>query len=41
MKFIELLLAYGGQALAWYALYVIVGSFAFGAYVWRRASPGH
>nr|WP_255562915.1 hypothetical protein [Herbaspirillum sp. ASV7] len=41
MKFIEWLLAYGGQALAWYALYVIVGSFAFGAYVWRRASPGH
>lgn len=41
MKFIELLMAYGGQALVWYAMYVLVGSCAFGAYVWRRTGVGH
>lgn len=36
MKIIELLMGYGVQALLWYALYVVIGSCAFGAYVWRR-----
>ncbi|BEV15461.1 hypothetical protein HBDW_22490 [Herbaspirillum sp. DW155] len=41
MKLVELLMAYGSQALVWYAMYVIVGSCAFGAYVWRRTHLGH
>lgn len=41
MEFIDLLLTYGAQALGWYALYVVVGSVLFGAYVWRRSTPGH
>ncbi|WDZ98317.1 hypothetical protein Herbaro_11155 [Herbaspirillum sp. WKF16] len=36
MRIIDLFMGYGVQALLWYALYVFVGSCAFGAYVWRR-----
>ncbi|HZG18818.1 MAG TPA: hypothetical protein VE092_02290 [Herbaspirillum sp.] len=41
MNLMEMLMAYGGQALVWYALYVAVGSCAFAAYVWRRTHFGH
>lgn len=40
MRIIDLLMGYGVQALLWYALYVVVGGCAFGAYVWRRTGPG-
>ncbi len=41
MNLMEMLMAYGGQMLAWYALYVVIGSCAFGAYVWRRTHFRH
>ncbi|WP_288392347.1 hypothetical protein [uncultured Herbaspirillum sp.] len=41
MKLVELLMAYGGQALVWYLMYVVVGSCAFGAYVWRSTHFSH
>ncbi|MBP0597375.1 hypothetical protein J8I26_04620 [Herbaspirillum sp. LeCh32-8] len=30
------LMHYGSYALAFYALYVVAGSLAFGYYIWRR-----
>lgn len=42
MQIIELIMSYGAQALLWYIAYVLIGSFAFGAYVWRRTTGfGH
>ncbi|EJN06640.1 hypothetical protein [Herbaspirillum sp. YR522] len=38
MNLIELIMSYGAQALIWYVAYVLIGSFAFGAYVWRSTS---
>lgn len=40
MKIIELLTSYATQALSWYAWYVLIGSCAFGAYIWRRTGLG-
>ncbi|MFJ3046675.1 hypothetical protein ACIPEN_12670 [Herbaspirillum chlorophenolicum] len=41
MKIIDLLMSYGVQVLLWYALYVLIASCAFGAYVWRRTGLSH
>jgi hypothetical protein len=36
MNVFQSLMHYGSYALAFYALYVVAGSLAFGYYIWRR-----
>ncbi|KAF1046922.1 MAG: hypothetical protein GAK35_00869 [Herbaspirillum frisingense] len=36
MDFFQTLMHYGSYAMAFYALYVVAGSLAFGYYIWRR-----
>lgn len=36
MNVFQSLMHYGSYALAFYALYVVAGSLAFGYFIWRR-----
>lgn len=40
MNVFQTLMHYGSYALAFYALYVVAGSLAFGYYIWRRVYRG-
>ncbi|WDZ94160.1 hypothetical protein Herbaro_11680 [Herbaspirillum sp. WKF16] len=40
MNIFQSLMHYGSYALAFYALYVVAGSLAFGYYIWRRVYSG-